>query len=526
MSDRRGVGLLAVLAVFAVGLAARTWLLQYSPLPATLDGVRYAALARETLATGGFPFAHVDSDELVFTSVIALASAVTGVDPLHLAQPVTAVLGAAAGLTGMVIAVAVARGFGWSGRRLRYVGVLAGLTLAVEGLFLRRTGVPDEEVAALLLVSLVALAALHNFSTAIAALVVTALVAVHVTRDPTRRTTLVGGAIALGFWGLFLGYFTLAEWLGLRLTYSGLLRDHPGLFVAWVLVLAVGSAWFQRASKRGQRTAFLLPFGVLFAVVAVNLARPVFPETIATPTAVLALVLLFAVPVALFGWGVPRLSRRRLAPEAGPFVYALAAGPLAMVWFTLTTALTPEFFGASMRAQSFAHHAVFALAAVVAVGVATRERWRSVGRVLVLALVLVAVVSMPLGYVHLDNTAYPATIHESEFDAASFARTNLPESYTSDHRLSQLGSLYYFTGANATPAPTRTWLVDGRPPACPTIVQRVWTRSGAHFYPTPAQTLPTEEYRRWIATNHAVYDTGGYTKTTLVVPLGNRSRGC
>jgi hypothetical protein len=86
------------LAVFATAVAARAAPMLWSPLPATLDGFNYAGLARATLATGSLPWGAgvLAADEVGFTAVLATASAVTGVEPLYLAQPLIAFVGAAA----------------------------------------------------------------------------------------------------------------------------------------------------------------------------------------------------------------------------------------------------------------------------------------------------------------------------------------------------------------------------------------------------------------------------------------------
>lgn len=534
MSSRRATAGLAAAVVVAV--AVRALFLHWSPLPATLDGFRYASLAVDVHTTGRVPVLAIDADELVTTLVLAVASEVTGVRPLSLAQPLVAVAGGVAALAGYVVVRTLGRSRNWSRTQIRRAGVLAVAALAVEGLFVRRTGVPDEEAFGLLLLPLFALAVhraiqtrrrrwlatvvvvggayplLHNFSGIAGALVATALAAAHVARSPDTRTVGVAVAIAGGYWAYFFGYFAVAKRLGLRLTYSGLITDHPGSLAAWVVVVAIGVAWLRVAAARGRQAAFGIPLVGFFLVAGANVVRPVFPGTLQTPMVVLALVAIYLIPVAVFLVGVPRVGRGE-----STLVLALLAGPLALVLYTLTTALTPKFFGAVMRAQTFLHIAVFAVAAVAIVD--TLADRRHLGRALAVVFLLAAVATAPLAFVHLDTGTAPRTVHESEFAAASFASQKLPGRYVSDHRLARAGDAYY-RGTSAGVGPVRAWLYGGPPPDCPTLAQYAWTTEAAHFYPSPAARLSTDEYRAWTRSVDVVYVVGGRTETVLGVAGG------
>jgi len=321
MRDRRSY-LLVVLAVVAVSLTARTVTLHWSPLPATLDGFGYAALARDIVAAGGYPFGSMRADNFVFGGALAGASLLVGEPALVLAQPLVAVVGAVSCLVGVVLARAVARGQGWSPGRAWLAAAVAGLALAVEGLFVRRTGVPDEEAVGLLLAVLLALAlhrtldtrrpawfavvvlfglalpATHTFSSLLAALAAVAVVAAHAPRARVR--TLLPGALVAGGFALYVaGYYWFASSVGLSVPYVSRVLSYPGLFVAWVLVLVVGAAWLRGASTLSARATLLVPVAVGFAVVAGNIIVPVFPGTITSPPVVVALLSAYAIPAAL-----------------------------------------------------------------------------------------------------------------------------------------------------------------------------------------------------------------------------------
>ncbi|WP_255150044.1 sodium:phosphate symporter [Halorarius halobius] len=533
MSRRRWP--LLVVAAVSVGLAARAAFLYWSPLPATLDGFRYARLAAGL--DGSLLASAVQSDELVWTLLLGAAADVTGVRPLYLAQPLVACIGGASVLGGLVLVRGVGRAADWPARRTFHASVLAGLGLAVSGMYLRRTGVPDEEALALLLLPLFALAAhralasnrrawaglfgllalvyppLHNMSSLVAAFTLTAVVVVHLAQAESRREVLAPTVAVAGFWSYFFGYYTAAERVGLELTYSGLLGDHLGAFFAWLVVLAVGTVWLYTTTDRAVRTTLGVGVGIWFLAAGANLVAPVFPGTIETPPLILGLALLYVVPVALFAWGLP--SVRRLGGDA-PATVALLLAPVALVWFTLATSLTPEFFGTAMRVQVHAHVATFVLAAVVAVAIAADRP--VAGRTLVAVLVVATLLSAPFAFVHIDTATAPRTVHASEFDAVSVAASS--GGYASDHRLSRVGPLYYGGNVSGAVGPTRAWLAGGDPPDCLTLAQRSWTVEGAHFYPTPPLRLPPDRFDRWHERGNLVYSTGGTTETYLVVPPG------
>lgn len=550
-SRARSYGLL-VGAVLLVALAARLVPLYWSPLPATLDGFRYARLAATTVERAGLPLGTVQADEFVFTLNLVATSLVTGGRPLTTAQPFVAVAGAAT----PVIAVAFIRRIGserdWPSRQVRIAAAAGAIALALEGLYLRRTGVPDEEALGLLVVPLLAVAVhralatrrlawgavalvfigvlppLHNMSSLVGVLTVSAIAILHGVRAQSLSVAGVGLSLGVGFWGYFFGYFELAERLGIELTYSGLLRPHLGLFIAWVVVLLTGVIWFRATTTRAQRVTFMAPIALGFAAVVVNAVVPIFPGTVTSPLSVMAMVLVFVVPVLYAGWAVPVTTQGTGLP-----VLALLAAPVILTYYVLSTSLTPQFFDAVVRIQSFAHPPVMVLAALTAVGlgVASRTRteqsWR-VGRGILLGIFVVCVVvTVPLGYVNLDTGTYPSTTFESEFESAGFATEYVQGQYTTDHTLSRVG-LHYFgaTGGKAGYRPTREWLRGGLLPRCPVLAQESWTTTGAHLYPAQPETTTPARFEELQTRHHRVYDAGGHDPIAIFAPVNMTTTGC
>jgi hypothetical protein len=550
VTDRDGDALL-VLAAFAVAVAARAVPLFWSPLPATLDGFNYAGLARATLETGSLPWdaGVLAADELGFATVLATASAVTGVDPLYLAQPLIAFVGAVTVLAGIALVRELAPAT-WPTRRVGLAVAIVGFGLALDGLFLRRTGVPDEEAVGLLLVPLLALAAhrwldggrrawagvgalllaflppLHNLSSLVGLLTLSGLFALHAVRSSGAGLVRAGVLAALA-WVHVFGYFVFVERFGLVTSYGDLFDPYLGLFLAWVVLLVVGVVWIRGATSRGQRAAFLAPVGLGVLVVALNAVVPLFPGTITTLSPVLLGVGALLVPVALAAVGLPGVRR-----GSGPAVLALFAAPAALSYYALTASLTPEFFDAVVRIQSFAHVPVFVLAGAGAAGLVARagspRGRRRLGAVVAALLLLSVAVTVPLGYVNLDTGTYPSTTLESEFGAATFATGRVDGRYATDHTLSRVDTHYlsgpappdegFTSRGRARVDPTRSWLAGGNPPTCPTLSQRSWTTTGAHLYPAPPGTVSPAEYRSWLLSRNVVYQASGLDPLTLSVP--------
>lgn len=545
---------LVVGVVLAVALAMRTVPLYWSPLPSTLDSFLYARLASDTLVDGSMPITpDLRADNLVLTSAVAVASLVTGERPVHVIQPALSVVGA----TTCVVAVAFTRRLAadlqWPPRRVTLAALTAGLLLAVQGLFLRRTTVPDPEVIGLLFTLLAVLAChralttqgergrrwllvlaifvgtfpiLHQFSTFNAAMALTALVGAELARRPTRRTFALGGGVLAVFWTLFVGYYELVARLDvLQVTYAGRIQSHPGLFLAWLVAMLVAVAWYQQTTARAQRTTFLLPVLAGFALVVANVATTVFPGTIRSPPTIAALVSLLVVPALFAGYGTPSLASQYR--HATP-VLALLAAPLVVMYFSMTATLTPEYFGTVMRAQTFVHVPVFVLVGLAAATIATSTNGAlealPVRGTLIAALVVCTLATVPLAFLTLDTAHFPATTAESEFQTTGFTAHHVDGPWTSHHPQTKLAS-QYFRSSHAEIAPTRTWLADGPPPACPVLTQQSWTTHGAHFWPSQPLTIPAAEHEAFLTERNLVYSTSGRDPMNLALSLESTD-GC
>ncbi|WP_143823743.1 DUF2339 domain-containing protein [Halosegnis longus] len=557
MSNRRlRWSLLVATGVLILAMVTRSGLLYWSSLPGTLDGFRYAALAERLLATGTLPVDVLDADEFIFTLGLGLASLVTGRPPVRLAQPFVTVAGAVGPLLGAALAIQLVRRLdGWTHRSGLAVATLAGSLLAINGLYVQRTGVPDEGALAHVLIALLVLVAaawlethdwrwgmltglvlgtfplLHNLGTLIAVLTLTALGALYLIHAQTWTDLLRVSGLVVASWTVFIGYYELAAWVGLNLTYTGLIRPYVGLVVAWVIVLIIGVLWLYTTSSRWLRTTGGILIGGLFVLVVVNAIRPVFPGTIPTPLFVLIAVF-GLVPVAALA--VVGLSPLRSRPGLG--ILAAGAAPMILIAYLLTASLTPPFFDALIRVQAYLQLPA-SIAAAVAVGwIWYRYHTTAHRRLIVTGVVCVLVVgtlmTFPLALFDLDTGA-PSTAMEAEFQATGFTTTYSEGSFAAGQYVAKISRSYYGpletapqfgeTG-RATVQPIRQWLDGAPPPACPTLVQQRWTTSGAHLYPTPPKTLDADRLDHFRTRNSVVYTAGtGPDATWFVIPSTNSS---
>ncbi|KAA9397845.1 sodium:phosphate symporter [Haloarcula sp. CBA1130] len=560
MSDGRKGRVLLIVAVLAVAVAARLTTLHWTPLPSTLDGFGYVALARDTLETGTFPLTRFRADNIVFTAVLTVVGALTGERPLYIAQPVVAVTGAASCLTAMALVKRLAQSSRWAHSRTTLAMGVVGMGLAVEGVYLRRTGQTDEEALAFLLLPLFAIAVhrlltmeryrrrwgavavvlfaafplLHTFSSLIAALVLTGVLAAHLARIPSRRDAVTALVVVAGFWVYMWGYYRIAERSLLEVPYVDRVSAYPGLFLAWVVVLVATLIWFQRTSARLQRVTIGGAVGLWFLTLGSNAVQTVFPGTQTTPTGLLLLVAAFAVPMVFAVVGLPRASRdRRLI---GPVVLALLLAPIVIVYFSLTASLTPEYYGTALRGQTFVHLPVFVLAGIGVASVAYRRspspaeglgtlRTHShrLATVLTVVVVVAALATMPIAFVNLDTLAFPTGATESQFAAATFTAEHVDEQWVSDHPFSRIVALYYPGAASGTYQPTARWLGGGTKPNCPTLSRASWGTTGAHLFPAGSEKTTPAVLEEWRYENNVVYDTRGLDSVYLVRPGGNRT---
>ena len=546
--SRRSV-LVAACATFILGVWTRIVPMWWSPLPATLDGFTYARAASDILEAGVLPLDGFRADAFGSTLLTTVGASVTGVDPVYLLQPLYATIGATTVLFGFVFARRLGYARGWSRSERRQVAILAAFGLAVEGIFVRRTGVPDDDAITLLLIPLAAFTAFyfartgrlswylatipilivvpltHTFSTLVLGLVMLAVFSARIVDRGFKRRDLVAFGTLGGFWAYFIGYYTWAEQSAqLSVPYVGRIRAHPGLFLAWLIVLIVGIMWFQRTSSRAKRIAVGGPLVVFLALVIVNAQLAVFPGYAETPTPMLVIAAALGVPLLLAAWEAPVLGKRT---TIGVVLLALFAAPAVQVGFSLTASLTPDFANTALRAQTHFHMPILvAASSIVIIRRETIGRFvPSIRRVLAVVLVVALLVTLPGAYLNADTGSYPSTTLESEFETAEFTAADVSGPWAGQQPQRYVAT-NYFGGTGGSVGPIRQWLRGGPQPACPSVVQRSWTTTGAHLFPAAPATLSDAEYDDWRESHSIVYATTGHDPLLLGIEAGNTQQEC
>jgi len=548
--------LLTLLAAFSVAVALRMGPLFWSPLPFNPDGIVYAGLVRETIATGYLPMDGLPADSFHFTTMLAIWETVVGHPSRFLSQPVIAIVGALPSLVAAVFAHRLTGRLGWSLSGRRLAGSLASLLLAVDGVYLHRSMPVDEQTVGLLVVPLAALVLarsmlndsrrwyvvlgallvslppLHNLDSMVALF---ALVLVVCVRRVSVRTLLVGGLVALGFLGYFVGYsWGIAALTPATVIQSQRISYAPGLLAAWLILVGLLLARFSRLGTRTQRLLLTGTFASFVAIAAVNAVRPVFPGMGTTPDAVVLLVVPLLIPLTIGAWAVP-LGDRSM-PEWLALLALLGAG-FAIAGMSFTATLTPEYYNTAYRVQTFLH---LPIAVFVALGIGTlldrmgrvvpRQSWRQgVSTVAVVGVVICMAISIPVAFAGLEYLPYKGVTTSGEFAAAEFSVTSLPE-WTSDDHISRV-SRYFSPGNSGTNttlhrvAPVFDWIEGGPPPGCPTVVQSSWTTTGAQVFPQPPIVIDDGRLWKYMHANDRIYSNSAPDPLTIVRPPG-LSRSC
>jgi hypothetical protein len=570
---------LAVVLIVAVGVAMRSLPLFQSPLPFNPDGVLAAGWARSARRAGALPLDSLAVDDLSFTAFLAVLSEMTGVRPQFVAQPTIAVIGTLPALLAVAIGRRLAVAWGLTGSTARNAGLLAGLLLAVEGLYLHRSMPVEDQTLGLFLVPLGVIAVyrghrrrtgawyvagavlltsippLHNLDTVIAATALVVLAVAARAGSPSSVRPLA--TIAIGFAVLAAGYnLVTAALTPAGIVQSARLLDFPGLFLAWVVLSGLTVAWAGRRNRRTGRWVVATVLGSWFALLLANAFRSVFPGTPATSRLLTYGLLPLVVPVALGTWVVPAWSD----PDTeGPVFWALFGGVVATIGFSLTAALTPEYVTTIYRTQTFLHLPVLVSAGV---GTASLVRWvhvrvqadpvdsggpssrpavsqpsgddrripdrptvaRFVGAAVVVLVIASVLASVPIAIGGLDVLPYKGVTTPAELSAAGFAATHANGSWAGDDHVIRIAPYHesHADPAAGTRQPVYRWLHDGgAPPRCPTVSQRSWTTTGAQFYPAPPARLGAARYERALRTRHLVYVATG--RDPIVVTIAKHT---
>lgn len=525
---------------FAVALAVRSFSLYQSPLPFITDGIGYAALARDTIANEGFRVSEMATDQFVFSSLVAIVARVTGIEPLYIIQPLSVLLGALPVLVVVSLTLRLGARWGWPTGRQSVTALVAGLFLALNGAYLQRSYAADEQTLALFFVPVLAVAAvtaaeshdwrwtgltavvmavlppLHNLSGLVGALVVTGVVFYGVIdADSVRAKPLLGVVIGgILVWLYALGYHPLAEQLvGVRIVQSERLVRAPALFVAWIVLVGIGAAWFPEARRRTQLLVGGGTLGVGFILLVGDTLRPIYPGTASIPSTAMVLLLPLVLPTLVAAAALARV-RQGSRPEVT--VLALFTGPLVLVGLALTAGVTVDYHQTLHRTHLFLHVPVAVLVGC-GVGWYLLLKGRNIRVGVVCLLVVCAAVSAPVAFMGPETRRVAGTTTAAEFSSIEFADRYVKDTWATDGHLARGAN--YFRGAQS--GPVIAWARgDAAEPNCPVLVSSTWTTTGVQAAPSGPIELASERVVEWRSARNVVYSLDGHSTIMQMVQLG------
>lgn len=545
---------LALLAVVTVGIALRSIPLWHSPLPFNPDGIIHARNAELAVETGHVPLSMdgVFTDDLGFASFLAVLQLLTGVQSLHIGQPVIAVIGTMPAILAAVLARRVGLGLDWSPGTARVAGLIAGTLLATEGVYLYRSAPVDEQTPGLFLLPLaitavvyglwtddrrwllaalpllVYLPPLHNLESVLVGLSLIALFGLAAVRlDKRRKTLLAVGVVTVGYWGYLVAYtLGVTAFTSTAPHQFDRLTNAPGLLVAWTIVAVFGILWSQRLGSRTQRAVLLAPFMALFALMSINTIVPIFPGLPQTRLAFLIPTLALFIPVFIACWGYPLLARPGLNHA---MLVTLIAGPLILIGFAVSAELSPVYFATGTRTHWFLHLPIMILAGATTAYLfkAHLHTRRTLQMVFIGVLVLSVSLSIPIAFAELSIYSYQGITTPGEFAASTFAHEHAPETWASDDHLVRI-SRYHPPNGSGTVAPVYAWTqnVSVPPPACHVVTKESWTTVGAQFYPRPPATISPDRLNGLDTVSHRVYHGGGSDSIRTFLPTSQAGESC
>ena len=212
---------------------------------------------------------------------------------------------------------------------------------------------------------------------------------------------------------------------------------------------------------------------------------------------------------------------------------AMLVAPLTFIGLGLTAGLSPQYNDLVQRTQTFVHFGTIVITVVAAFVLRDRVQNRSQSLItaikigLPIALVVVAVVTIPIAFIGLEALSYQGTTTEAEFSAATFASTTVTQPWTGDDHITRVASNYYSSDYNQGPSPVYDWLQGGDPPACSTVAEDSWTTVGAQLFPAPPERLSEDAYANWQAENNLVYVSGtANDRVIIVTPPSGPAESC
>ncbi len=478
-----------LIVLFAAAVIVRAAPLATSPLPFNVDGFSAAATATGLLE--GPRWAPSDHERAMPGAflLLAAAGAATGVPTLFLAQPVFAIIGAAAVLstfaftrralppstTARVAALTVIAFLGSFAyftsivmkQAVGYVLVPASLSL----LFLAK----DKRSHVLGAFILFTLPLFHLLVTVIAVSAALLGIVIESARSglPAVRPRLLAVVGAAGF--SLAWYATVGDAVGEA---WHMVEKDPWLYVALLTLAAFTCHVATRRPRAVRRTLpILLAFPVVASILIIaNAVSPVFEGSARSPPALVLMTLPYALILALAAVGMSLLLRTR-SPALAPVLGVLAA-VASFILFAFLRGLDAVSFYFAHRAADFA---IVPIALGFAIGVAVAARRTSFPRTRVAGLMLLPLLTLPLALGGPTTLVFENQVATSEFAALSWADARITGALTTDTHWGNAMTGFFKHEVRKT----LPWdAARGAPVSIPSIIGERWAVTGADAWPS------------------------------------------
>ncbi len=536
--------LIPVATALSVATAVRLVQLLLSSMPFNIDSYAQISIAGGILEGGQWSLEEGSANAYnlkmpLLPLLLAVASLVTGVEPLTMATPLIILVsvGGVLGIYALAYTLSKSRG----------VAVVSSLALAILGPYVFLSTTLMKEALALALLPLLAMVFMRRRDwrlRTLAALILLTLPLIH-----HLSTLMAYGFVSLILLAQAAHAYWRGEWswrgLALDLAFGPALfsfgiwyytlvnlefftdvwrTNEVALFLSTTLLIATAGLllmshrrarpWFALSKSRlfpslvDQK--FLIILGGLL-LVAWNFQRNLFPGTIATTPLLLGVALAY-IPLAvlaLVGLNLQRLSKG--ADKA--LVLALILVPFTVMLYGLLRGLDPLSHTLVYRSFDFLDYGL-----AIGIGTALFRQMSSARRTALATVAFGALLAtLPLAYstetvLHVQNTTY-----RYELDAMMRLQDGGASDVQTDQRLGDVMAMAFGLRTDRT-LPFK--IVQGQPlgPGSTLLVEEKWALRGAQVHPMPFLPIGEESLAALLRYSDVVYH-GGDSSNSLYILL-------
>lgn len=550
--------LLAISALFIIGLAVRFIPLLFSSLPFNIDGFPLVRISEDITDSGRWSLSYYEgtSDLItynnkmpVFSLILSTFSLIFGKAPMEVAQYIIPFLSSIAIVIIYVIAYKITKN--------EMVSFFSGLVLALNGFYvylgaavMKQTiglvillmavylyqGRKDPKKRVLASLFLLILPLTHHLAAWIAFVMISLLMLASNAQMWYRGSFRSKRFIIDFFSGPLLFIFTLLYYESVNLGFYGRVSsiNDFALFASIFILGSLLGVLFSLPKKRKKpkkvllnRTLIILIGGL--AILLANHYKMIFPGTIRTTTAMLMYLIPYLLLLIIGIIGLNVIATRRT--EYKPFIAAIMLGPLIVILFAMLKGLDAFTFILVYRSYDYID---FGLAICAGVGAgfvinrmvkrfaskenATRAAFGIKASFSVVFLVI-CLSTVPLAYNGQEFYGVQDATYEYEFEAMScLSDVDEDNHISSDERLSDIMNPYFGLDSDKT----LPWkLKYGKEVESKTIIiiEDKWTRRGAQMSPMEPVKISKEVFDDILEKNDVIYTSGPIGSQIYIVVI-------